>query len=113
MLGAASGGPEYACTQDDISLTICTTKLSLQSTGCQPSGCVKLISLVVVRMQAVKIMAAVCLIWGVMWCLGILPGQQDVADMEQRLMKAVQQKEQKLQQTAAHTASSSPAHNEL
>lgn len=46
-------------------------------------------------------MGIVCLIWGVMWCLGLLPGQQDTAELERRLAEAVQNQEQHMQQAAA------------
>ena len=40
--------------------------------------------------QAVKIMGMVLLIWGVMWCMGVLPGQGDPVELERRMAAAMQ-----------------------
>lgn len=59
-----------------------------------------------VCVQAVKIMCMVLVIWGVMWCLGLLPGQQDPKLIEERMLQILQAQEQaaaqQQQQQAGH-----------
>jgi len=39
-------------------------------------------------------MAMVCVLWGIMWCLGLLPGQQDPTELEQRMQRLLQAQQQ-------------------
>eukprot|EP00775_Hariotina_reticulata_P003819 gene3819-4077_t len=51
-------------------------------------------------LQAVKIKAMVCVLWGIMWCLGLLPGQQDPTELEQRMQRLLQAQQQQAENTA-------------
>jgi hypothetical protein len=49
-------------------------------------------------LQAVKIMCMVFVLWGIMWCLGLMPYQQDPQLLEQRMQQMMQAKQQQQQQ---------------
>jgi hypothetical protein len=69
--------------------------------------------------QAVKIMVMMCLVFGAMWALGLLPSQKDGAVLEARMrqMMAAQQQQQQQQaaatQGAAAVAGQQQQHGEL
>ncbi|WIA41974.1 hypothetical protein OEZ86_009277 [Tetradesmus obliquus] len=48
--------------------------------------------------QAVKIMCMVFVLWGVMWCFGLMPYQQDPLLLEQRMQQMAQARQQQQQQ---------------
>eukprot|EP00878_Enallax_costatus_P019627 GHUV01020710.1.p1 GENE.GHUV01020710.1~~GHUV01020710.1.p1 ORF type:complete len:588 (+),score=250.78 GHUV01020710.1:697-2460(+) len=62
--------------------------------------------------QAVKIMCMVLLIWGVMWCLGLLPGQGDPVELERRMLAAMQAR-QGQEDPAAQQGVEDAGHSEL
>jgi hypothetical protein len=49
-------------------------------------------------LQAVKIMCMVFALWGVMWCFGLTPYQQDPQLLEQRMQQMMQARQQQQQQ---------------
>lgn len=51
--------------------------------------------------QAVKIMCMVFVLWGVMWCFGLMPYQQDPLLLEQRMQQMAQARQQQQQQGVA------------
>jgi hypothetical protein len=54
-------------------------------------------------LQAVKIMCMVFAMWGVMWCFGLMPYQQDPQLLQQRMQQMAQA--QQLQQEQGMAAS--------
>jgi hypothetical protein len=51
-----------------------------------------------VSLQAVKIMCMVFAMWGVMWCLGLMPYQQNTQLLQQRMQQMAQAQQQQPQQ---------------
>lgn len=60
--------------------------------------CCLLLACYFAHLQAVKIMCMVFVLWGVMWCFGLMPYQQDPLLLEQRMQQMAQARQQQQQQ---------------